>query len=83
MASLSVVPSIRRTVVTLPSGDVCSKSQMAARQLLPLQRMPMSSPDMPVSANRYVRGAILFTLMIREFISDNMFICEVLILTPM
>lgn len=61
MASQSAVPSTRRTVVTLPSGGVCSRSRMAAHQLSALQRTPMSLPDMPVSANRCVCAAMFST----------------------
>lgn len=54
MACRSDVPSTRKTAATLLSGGVCWRSLMAARQLSPLQKTPMSSPDMPVSANRCV-----------------------------
>lgn len=70
MACRSAVRSIRRTVVTLPSGDVCSRSQRAAQRLSPLQRTPMSLPDMPVSANRCVSVCVC-TIITAKNKNDN------------
>lgn len=52
MGCRSAAPSIKRMVVTLPSGGACSRSQMAAPRLLPLRRMPTCWPDTLASVNR-------------------------------
>lgn len=53
MGCRSAAPSIKRMVVTLPSGGACSRSQIAAPRLLPLRRTPTCWPDTLASVNRW------------------------------